>query len=38
MQNDAGLSLEHSNLNIIDYIFKNHVLKDFWTPHGERGL
>lgn len=28
MQNDAGLSLEHSNLNIIDCIFKNNILKD----------
>lgn len=29
MQNDVGLSLEHSNLNRIDGIFKNNVLKDF---------
>lgn len=29
MQNDAGLSLEHSKLNIIDCVFKNNVLKNF---------
>lgn len=29
MQNDAGLSLEHSNLNRIACIFKSNVFKDF---------